>query len=88
MAHLPTARLACTFTLCCTSEDMPLFWLTTMMPAADWPTLLMVFDMSKVPALTLLVPPAPPVPPVPAPPVAVPAVLVPPSPPAPPVLPP
>ena len=31
----PTARLACTFTLCCTSEAMPLFWLAIMMPAAD-----------------------------------------------------
>jgi len=37
-----------------------LFWLTVMMPAADWPTDVMVLDMLKVPALTLLLPPLPP----------------------------
>ena len=49
---------------------MPLFWLATMMPAADWPTLVMVLDRLKVPALTVLLPPAPPTPPVPPVPVA------------------
>ena len=79
--YLPTARLACTFTLCCTNDDKPLFWLAIMMPAADCPTLVMVLDMLKVPAWTLLPPPAPPDPPLPTPAFAVPPV----PPPAPPV---
>lgn len=62
-SYLPTARLACTLTLCWIIELMPLFWLAIMIPAADCPTLVMVLAMLKEPALTELLPPAPPVPP-------------------------
>ena len=51
MPYRPTARLACTFTLCCTSEEMPLFWLAIMMPAADCPTLVMLLAMLNDPAM-------------------------------------
>ena len=53
----PTLRLACTFTLCCTSEDMPEFWLETMIPAPLVKLLAMLLDMLKLPASSAIAPP-------------------------------
>src|SRR5690348_10064577 len=77
----PTVRLACTFTLCCTSAAAPLFCAITAMPAAPTAVPVIWLDMSKLPESAAAVPPAPPMPPAP-----MPEPPEPPAPPEPPVL--